>query len=216
VIAAHVHQALRQVKELRLRVLNAGRFTGYSGRAHAFAGSVAFLAAVVMSASWYPRTVEAHLIGWGTVFGIAVFANYAAVVYWFLFQPDVKRDIRRLVPAVDAIPSLLVGGILTAALLRSGQYDLLFGTWMCLYGLAHISSRRVLPRAISHLGTFYVACGVLCFFLPALTFTNPWPMGLVFGVGEVTGGMIFHRNRVPEASGAGVVTEGGPPVEQEI
>ena len=34
-IAAHIHDALAQVRELKLRVLNAQRFTGYSGRGRA-------------------------------------------------------------------------------------------------------------------------------------------------------------------------------------
>ena len=197
-ISRQVHHALRQVRELKLRVLNAERFTGYSGRCRAVGGTIALVAAAVMSASWFPRTTGAHLAGWCSVLALSVLANYSAVLHWFLFHPEVKRDPRRLMPTVDALPSLAVGGLLSLFLIRNGQYDALFGTWMCLYGLTNLSTRRVLPKALWPLGFFYIGSGALCLFLPGLSFTDPWPMGLVFGLGEWAGGLIFHHNRVPD------------------
>jgi len=199
-MAVHIHDALAQVRELKMRVLIAQRFTGYSGRSRAVGGTAALLAPLVLSADWYPQTNFAHLWGWGGVFAIAILANYSAVLYWFLFHPDVKRDIRKLMPTVYALPSLAVGGILTLALLLRGQYDLLFGTWMCLFGLTNLSARQNLPRSMYPLGLFYIACGTACLLAPWASFTQPWAMGLVFGIGEWVGGFIFHRNRVPNAT----------------
>ncbi len=202
-IATHVHQALAQVRELKLRVLNAQRFTGYSGLSRIIGGTCALLAPLVLTASWYPRTSTAHLAGWGLVLVVSVLANYAAVLHWFLFHPEVKRDVRRLMPTVDALPSLLVGGILSLALIGRGQYDALFGTWMCLFGLTNLSSRQVLPKTLWPLGFFYIGCGTFCLLWPGVSFTNPWPMGLVFGVGEWVGGLIFHYHRIPNPSSTG-------------
>jgi hypothetical protein len=200
-IAAHIHDALAQVRELKMRVLNAQQFTGYSGRSRALGGTIALFAPFVMSATWYPQTTVAHLTGWGFVFLCAVLANYSALLYWFLFHPEPERDIRRLTPTIDALPPLIVGGILTGALIFNEQYDLLFGTWMCLYGLANLSSRRTLSKAVWPLGLFYIACGTLCLLLiPWTKLTNPWPMGIVFGVGEWIGGFIFHHNRIAHAT----------------
>ncbi len=199
-IAAHIHQALGQVRELKLRVLDAGRFTGYSGRCRALGGILALGGALLMSAPWYPATAVAHLRGWALVLLGAVLANYSAVLVWFLFHSEARRDIRRLMSTVHALPSLVVGGILTGALVSRGEFDLLFGTWMCLYGLTNLSARHTLPRALWPLGCFYVVCGAFCLLAPWIIFINPWPMGLVFGVGEWVGGFIFHRNRIPEAT----------------
>jgi hypothetical protein len=126
--------------------------------------------------------------------------NYSAVLCWYLFQPDIKRDVRRLMPTLDAVPSLVVGGVLTGALVLHRQYDMLFGVWMCLYGLTNLSSRQILPKALTSLGAFYILCGAGCLLIPQVSFTNPWPMGMVFGLGEWAGGFIFHRNRVPNAT----------------
>ena len=195
-IAAHIHDALAQVRELKIRVLNAQRFTGYSGISRAMGGFIVLFAAFQMSAGWYPATVIAHIVGWGIVFLCAVLLNYSALLHWFLFHPETERNIRKLIPTVDALPSLMVGGILTGALIFNRQSDMLFGMWMCLFGLTNLSCRRTLPKALWPLGFCYIACGIICLFLPGIKITNPWPMGLVFGVGELVGGYIFHKNRI--------------------
>ncbi len=207
-MAMHIHQALAQVRELKMRVINAQHFTGYSGRCRAMTGTLALLAALVLSTEWYPRTPTAHLLGWGTVLVVSVILSYWAVLHWFLFDPDTQRDIRRLMPTVYALPPLIVGGILSAALIRQGAYDALFGTWMCLFGVANLSSRQVLPKALWPLGLFYIVSGTVCLFWPSLSFTNPWPMGLVFGIGEWVGGFIFHYHRLPDSSRTGLFSKG--------
>ncbi len=85
-IAAHIHHALAQVQELRMRVLNSQKFTGYSGRCRALGGTIALFAPLVMGASWYPNSTTTHLWGWGVVLLCALLVNYSAVLYWFLFQ----------------------------------------------------------------------------------------------------------------------------------
>ncbi len=202
----NLHQALRHVREIRRRVLAAEMFPGYSGRVRALSGSIALLAAAILSRPFYPRTVEAHLLGWGAVLVAAVVANYSAVLSWFLSSPGARRDLRRLVPTVDALPPLAVGAILSAVLIREGLHDLLPGTWMCLYGLANLASRRVLPAAIWPVGLFYIACGAACLLVPGVLFTDPWPMGIVFFLGEWVGGLVFYHGRAPEASLATFLT----------
>jgi hypothetical protein len=197
--ASHVHDAIKQVRELRRRVLEAERFTGYSGRSRAIGGTAALIAAVVMSRPAFPRTVDAHLAGWMAVLVFAVVGNYSALLYWFLFHPTQKKELTRLIPTVDALPPLLVGGLLSAVLIRHGLYDLLFGTWMCLYGLANLSSRRVFAKAIWPLGFFYIGCGAAFLLVPGVSFTSPWGAALVFFIGEWVGGFIFHYNRRPDA-----------------
>lgn len=212
-IAAHIHDALAQVRQLQLRVLNAQQFTGYSGRSRAFGGIIAILAAFIMSAKWYPQTTFAHLAGWGFVFLCAVLSNYSALGHWFFFHSEPERDIRKLIPTIDALPSLIVGGIFTGTLIFHKQYELLFGTWMCVFGLTNLSCRRTLPRALWPLGFFYIACGAICLLAPWINITNPWPMGIVFGVGELIGGYIFHQNRISHAAAAGSASSQGQAYE---
>jgi hypothetical protein len=191
-IANHIHQALAQVQELRRKVLDKQRFKGYSGRMRALGGCVALIASVVMSADFYPKSPFPHFQGWAVVFMIAVALNYGALLYWFLFDPSVERDIRKLRPVFDIMPPIIVGGIMTVAFFYHKDYDYLFGMWMCLFGLANIASRHVLPRQICLLGLYYIIAGMFLLTTSSVSFTNPWPMGIVFFFGEWAGGFILH------------------------
>jgi len=63
---------------------------------------------------------------------------------------------------------------------------------MSLFGLANLASRHVLPKKIWIVGMFYVVCGVVFLIMPGVSFFNPWPVGLVFFIGEWTGGIVLH------------------------
>jgi hypothetical protein len=200
VIARHIHHALEQVQELQQQLLEKQRFKGYSGRARAATGCLALLAAVVMSSAHYPQKASWIATGWGVVFLFGAAINFGALVYWFFTDPEPRRDVRRLKPLIDAFPPLFVGAILTFVFLYEGQHRLLPGMWMCLFGLANLASRHVLPRAIFLVGLFYIVCGTACLLLPDISFTDPWPTGIVFFVGEWAGGWILHYDNVTNAS----------------
>jgi hypothetical protein len=210
VIAGNIHEALQEVREMKRRLLAAERFTGYSGRVRALAGTFALFGAVIMSRAWYPSTVEAHLVGWCAVMVAAFVANYFALFYWYFYLSDEGRDWRRLVPAADGLPPMVVGGVLSVVFVLGGHFDYLFGSWMCLFGLTNLSSRRVLPKGSWPLGTYYIICGTACLLWPGVGFTNPWPMGIVFFVGELVGSYIFHIHRLPEWRIGRLLKKGGP------
>lgn len=190
VIARHIHHALAQVQEMQ-QLLETQRFHGFSGRARAAGGALALLGAIALGTGVLPATPRAHLLAWGAVLLLSLASNGGALLYWFLLDPVVDRNPRRLRPVLDAIPPLAVGAVLSAALILQGDPPLLFGAWMCLFGLANLTARHVLPRAIRLVGAFYLACGAACLLLPP-DFLNPWPMGLVFFVGELSAGVILH------------------------
>lgn len=196
-IANHIHHALEQVRDLQQKILEKQRFKGYSGRARAICGVAALIAAFIMSSSLYDPPAgyvnRAYALSWGLVALFGVMINFGALIHWFMFDPSVNRDIRRLKPTLDALPPILVGAVLTIVLLHSNLHQYLFGTWMCLFGLANLASRHVLPKRIWMVGTYYILCGTVCLLYASETaFTNPWPMGIVFFIGEWAGGIILH------------------------
>ena len=196
-ITSNVHDALQQVRDIKTALIAGEKLTGYSGRMRAVAGTFTLIGAVIMSRSFFPATPHAHLFGWAVVMLAALIANYSALIHWFLSHPEDAPDWRRLVPAAEGLPPIFVGGVLSMLFVLSGMFDSLFGTWMCLFGLTNLSSRRVMSKGSWPLGLYYIACGTGCLFLP-ISFTNPWPMGIVFFVGELLGGYIFHIHRLPE------------------
>jgi len=202
-IANHIHDALGQVRRMQELILEKRLFRGYSGKARILSGAVALAGTAVLAEGSVPRTQQAQLTGWAVVLVVALVLNYASLFYWFLRDPSVRRNPLMLKPAIDAIPALAVGAVLSVALICAGVYNLLFGVWMCLYGLAQVAYRNSLPRGIYAVGIFYLICGAFCLLSPAISFVDPWPMGLVFCVGESAGGMVLiHRDKTEERDGA--------------
>jgi len=205
-IANHIHDALAQVKRLQEFILERGNFRGYSGSARIIGGFVALGGAMILDSGKIPDTPQAHLAGWGIVLAIGLAVNYAGLALWFLRDPKVKKNVSSLTPAIDAIPPLAIGAVLSLAVILKQQYDFLFGIWMCLYGVVHAAYRKSLPKENYFVGVFYMISGTVYFFLPQVSFTNPWPMGLVFFIGETLGGFVLYRNNWAGA---------GNPIEKE-
>lgn len=191
-VANHIHDALAQVRELQKHILHKQRFKGYSGSARIISGTSVLLAAALMTSNFYPQTVFAHLYGWAFVIFWCLLLSYGAIIHWFFSDASVERDFRKLKPALDSFPGLFVGGILTLVLIRAGQPQLLFGVWMSLYGLTCLATRHNLPRRSGMVGVYYVLCGAGYLLNSNTSFLNPWPMGIVFFVGEWLGGIILH------------------------
>jgi hypothetical protein len=193
-IASHIHDALGQIRRLQALILEKRKFTGYSGTARMLGGSVAMLGCALMGL--FGKSYTDHLMGWGCILAIALALNYGALLLWYVQLPARERRLRTVMPAFDAMPPLAVGAALSVMLLIKGCPDLLFGSWMCLYGLAHTTCRSALPKGNMYLGLYYLACGFFLLSWPGTSFMNPWPAGVVFLVGEWTGGVVFHRHKV--------------------
>ncbi|MDZ4198180.1 MAG: hypothetical protein U1E27_02745, partial [Kiritimatiellia bacterium] len=186
-----LNEALEQVRTLREMILEKQIFRGFSGRARMAAGCAVLLAAILLSLKIAPRTPTLHLAVWAVVLIVALTLNFGALAYAFFFDRTLQRDPARLKPALDILPPLAAGAIFSLALVLHEQYDFLFGTWMILYGLAHLAARRSLPATVYAVGLFYFACGMLCLLWPGISFLNPWPMALAFFPGEIAGGLVF-------------------------
>ena len=198
-IANHIHDALAQVRTLQEFIIERNLFKGYSGKARIVSGFAALTGAVILSSGRIPDSPWAHLAGWSAVLAAGVVANYAALLYWFLFDQQAKRNPLMLKPALDALPALALGAALTLAIILHKEFDLLFGVWMSLYGLAQIAYRNSLPRGIYRTGLLYMVCGAACLLSPGVRFTNPWPMGIAFFVGELAGGVVLIRDHIRTA-----------------
>jgi hypothetical protein len=93
------------------------------------------------------------------------------------------------------LPSLVVGGLLTVVIVQRASQSvwMLPGLWGLLFSLGIFASCRLLPRAVSIAGAWYLAGGVL-----ALTWgqgeyaLSPWIMGMTFGIGQLLTAVILH------------------------
>lgn len=188
-----IRQAIDQVRRMQALVLDRQGFRGFSGAARAAGGAAAMLTALVLAHAAAP-VPRLHLIGWGVLLAVGLAVNFAALFCWLFANRHCIR-LAELWPALEVFPALSVGAVLSLALIRVNQLDLLFGTWMALYGVSHMAFRRTLPFAVYCGGLFYIAAGAFCLLWPGVTFTDPRPMGLVFGLGEVFGGWALAKGR---------------------
>ena len=186
-----VRDALAQVRRMQDILQERRLFRGYSGRARLFSGGLALAGAAVLASGRVPATPRAQLAGWLLILALALLANYGALAWWFFSRRGAGRNLAALAPAREALAPLALGGLLTLALMRAGATDLLFGAWMACYGLAHLPYRLTLPRANYALGLGYFACGAALLLAPGVRLLNPWPMGLIFFVGETIGGFVL-------------------------
>jgi hypothetical protein len=190
-IANHIHDALAQVRTLQEFIIERNLFKGYSGKARILSALAALAGTWVLGSGMVPNSPWAHLAGWGVILAVGVGVNYSALLYWFLFDREVRRNPMMLKPALDAIPAFGVGAVVSLALIVKGEFDLLFGVWMCLYGLAQVAYRSSLPKGIYWIGVFYLLSGTVCLLWPGISFMEPWPMGMVFVTGELAGGAVL-------------------------
>ena len=188
-----VHDALAQVRQMQSVVQDRLRFRGFSARARMAGGFVALLGATALGRFVPANSPQAHLLGWAVVLVLAAGVNYGALLLWMWRDARWQRPAE-WVPALESLPPLAVGGVLSLAFWRIGAFDLLPGTWMLCYGLVHMAYRRNLPPGVYIVGFFYLVAGVVCLLAPGLSFTDPRPMGAVFGVGEVVGGLALRSD----------------------
>jgi hypothetical protein len=89
------------------------------------------------------------------------------------------------------LPPLLVGALLTVALVRSGQIEALPGTWLLLYGTGVVTGGAFSVRVVPLMGLCFMALGVVALFGPAA-----WGnllMAAGFGLLQIVFGFIIAR-----------------------
>jgi hypothetical protein len=114
---------------------------------------------------------------------------------------EVKKDLSKASPVLTAFPPLIIGGVLSLAVIINHDYQYLYGIWMCMFGLTHLSYRFSLPKMSYAVGVYYMICGIFILLIKPVPFTNPWPMGIVFCIGELFGSYAFYQIRMGKAAG---------------
>jgi hypothetical protein len=197
-----LERALSDLAEVRDRLVRVQRFEGYSAAAAVASGIAALLAGY---AQWLmaplpqlPQALHTYVLIWMTCLAVALLLNYGAVVIWVWRHRGPAAASGFRTAARSIAPSVLLGGLLTIALIDRSAYSLLPGTWFALYSLGLFASRYVIPRS-----TFAVTVGFGA--LAALFLVSPlqavalawWVMPLGFGIGQIAVGALIWKERTP-------------------
>lgn len=192
-----LHEALAQITEIRRQIARTVTFRGYRSETVASTAGVALLVGIgqaiclphaAIAPAWYVA-----LWGGGAALCLAVtglelmlrcrrsVSGHASKITWLAVE--------------QFLPAVLVGGVLTGALVHSAPENLwmLPGLWSLLFSLGVFASCRLLPRTTFWIGIWYLLAGGVCLgCLSPAACLSPWTMPVVFGVGQLLGASILY------------------------
>lgn len=192
-------QALADLAEVRYRLAGTQRFAGFSGAAAAASGIIG-LAAGLLQALMAPRPVDAggyvvYFGIWYTTLALALVINYGAVAMWLAKNRGVHAKQQSRLAAFAMVPAIVLGGVLTLALVDHGLMVLVPGVWYGAYAVALFASRTLVPTSVLTVaGAFGVIA--LALLLPFESIALAWwVMPLGFGLGQIVIGVCLARDR---------------------
>jgi hypothetical protein len=186
-----LHQAMSEIRSIRIQVARGSEFRGYGPASIALSGVLALLVAAGQS-----RWMAGHSKH-GIVSYVAVWVSTAAVALALTGIETFARSRRvhsgfaseMMRSATEQfLPALVVGCLLTALLLRVAIQDcwMLPGLWELIFSLGVFASCRFLPRQMFAVGVWYLAAGLYCLAAgSADRALSPWAMGVPFGIGQI-------------------------------
>lgn len=197
-----LQQALSDLAEVRDRLVRVQRFEGYSALAAIASGVAALIAGYVQWQSaplpQQPGELHRYVVIWMACLAVALSLNYGAVGIWLLRHrgPGAASGFRTAARSIA--PSVLLGGLLTVALIDRSAYALLPGTWFALYSLGLFASRDVIPRSTFAITLGFAALAAL-FLVSSLQSIalSWWVMPLGFGLGQIGVGALIWLERAP-------------------
>jgi hypothetical protein len=192
-----LRQALAQVSEIREHLARTEVFRGYRSVTVGFSGLVG-LAAATVQAAWLPQPTErvaAYLALW--IGAAAINLAVVGVEIWCRARMAGMALTRQTtIFAVEQfLPSLAAGGLLTLVIVERASESvwMLPGLWALLFSLGIFASCRLLPRAVSIAGAWYLVGGILALaWGQGEAALSPWIMGITFGVGQLLTAVILH------------------------
>lgn len=186
-VALHDHALanLRYIRETMERSVSVTAVPGWGGIAM---GTSALVSALI-------ATKQPSEQAW-----VSVWILEACVALLLGVTATWRKARRRNVPlwsapyrkfAFSFTPPIFAGAVVTAAMVRSGSYQFLPGTWLCLYGVAVMTGGAFSIPVVPVMGSVFLATGAAALFFPGLS-SDLW-LALGFGVMHIVFGLIIAR-----------------------
>jgi hypothetical protein len=198
-----VSRAIADLEEVRTRLAAVQRFRGLSGGA-AFASGVAALVSGIIQATSVaapasPAEGARYVTIWIACLACSLAVNYGAIVLWLARHWSVRSRIELKTVGMTILPSVVAGGLFTAAFVSRGELGLLPGTWCLCYALGLIASRAMAPPGIGWIAALFAASGAALLFAPGSNALAWWVMPATFGIGQIVIGILVSRDALESA-----------------
>ncbi|MBW3671068.1 MAG: hypothetical protein KY432_05275 [Acidobacteria bacterium] len=186
-VAMHDHAA-ESLLYIRDAMERAGSFTAVPGWGGVVMGLAGLAAAIIAPtqptptawlATWLAAAVFAFVVG---VVAVAIKANSTQTA---LFSGPGRQF------ALSFSPAILVGAVLTAALVSADLHRLLPGVWLLLYGTAVVAGGTFSVRVVPVMGALFLFLGTIALFSPPRI--GDICLGAGFGVLHIIFGVVIAR-----------------------
>ncbi len=166
---AHAQETLRYIRSS----MDAASLVTTPGSAGIVMGLVGVVAAVLAAGPWrtYWLTVWIAAAPLAGLMGATVMVRQQRLQGRTLFSASARRF------ALCLAPPLLAGAVLTAADLSDGNFRMVAGTWLLLYGCTVMAASAMTTRLVGWLGASFLLFGIAAILLPMSTHN------LILGVG---------------------------------
>ncbi len=156
-------RAMDNLRFIRDTMEGASRFTGVSGWGEIAVGATALAAAFLAHGR---ATPEGWLVVWLAEGALAAILTLGAMLYKARVtgHPLLSKPGQRFV--LGLAPPLVVGALLTAVLVRDGQFAALPGAWLLLYGTGVVTGGAFSDRIVPVMGASFMALGTAALFSP--------------------------------------------------
>ena len=194
-----LERALLDIAEVRERLAVTQTFKGYSGAAAAFSGILALVAGVVQAKivpdPTYAYGMRLYFAIWLVCCGASIIVNYGAIAHWFASDVSARDRWQTRTVGLSILPAVVVGGVLSYALVHAGVPALLPGVWYCCYGTGLIASRTMIPRPVVPIAVVFLLAGLGLLFAPAEVALAWWVMPAGFGAIQLVIGYFVYKER---------------------
>lgn len=194
-----LHEALRQISEIRQQMARGQLFRGYRSLTVGLSGLLG-LSTAAMQSRWIgePELELGRYIGlWVCVAVVSLTMTGGEIILKARRAgPGLDRDMN-LLAVEQFMPCVAIGALLTMCIYFGASQVawMLPGLWSLVFSLGVFASYRLLPRQSVWVGFYYATCGCLC-----LLWGNgenalaPWQMGISFGGGQLFGAAVLYWN----------------------
>lgn len=194
-----LERALADIAEVRERLGHMQRFRGYSAIAAIASGIFALAAGgiqlLLVPAVHTPHQGHLYFALWFVCCAASVLVNYGAIAHWYVNDATARDRWQTTTVGLSMIPALILGAMLSFALLRADLFAFLPGVWYGCYGVGLFASRTMVPRAVVPIAAAFMLAGMGLLFVPPAIALQWWVLPAGFGAGQLSIGFIIMRER---------------------